>query len=293
MSDAAAKVTRGRASHACFAVASACIAAERIREARAGESRRTLAKRAGITAKDLERFEDCSGIPTQAQWKALCSHLGLREVDHFAPARTFDRPPWEHALREVLPNGTSCKAHTLAKQIAETASECKTPWVKWRLDRALHMLLVAGIVSHTPDGAWRIQDHGLESVRRPPHASRVEHRRSDELRSRHEPEQDALFHVETTPGHRAIVLNRCHPLFASLDAVLSGASDTASENALRSRLALASSLINDLFAAWAAYEESEKSGGRQARAREARQAWGREARRLALSRVDALRNDPE
>lgn len=265
-------------SAAVRGVASACLGAELIRTSRASGSRRRLGKLTGIPSSVIADIEDGSVLPSDHQLAQLSKHLPGIRCDLFVPSKSWREIPWSEALLDLLSHGELQTVDALAQTLASAAAECEPRMVKWRLVRQLSRLESSGCVIRRENGT-------LESVLRNPAVGELEvsRRKKHVVTARADPEQDALFHVESEPGHYRIILNGSHPHYKAMQQLLSHEpkADLSAEE-LSERLADAAKMVRELLIAWAEYEDGEKVGGRQDRAREARQAWGRHARQVTV-----------
>lgn len=92
-----------------------------------------------------------------------------------------------------------------------------------------------------------------------------------------------FFDVEITGGAVLIILNSNHPAYEKLIEVLDKQNDDADAEALQRRLRNASDGLKLLLMAWARYEDQKPDGRPREQAQEARDDWGRIARRFLSS----------
>jgi hypothetical protein len=266
-----------------LAVASACVGAELLRLARASGSRRALGKVSGIPSDVIADIEDASVLPSEQQLLALQRSLPGVRSDLFKQCRPWGEIPWTEALTEILLRQPGLSMDGLARAVSVAMNDCEPGFVKWRLSRQLARLEGTGQFSKRPNGTWTVAPEDFVGVRQPPRGRWNQ----PALTFCDAPEQDALFHLESTPGQRSIVLNRAHPHYGALHRLLSNDGfEELGRDALRNGLVDASKLVRDLIVAWAEYEDAEKVGERQDRVGESRKAWGRHARRLATASGD-------
>ena len=260
------------------AVALACIAAERLRDARKGRSRRGLGKEIGIPGVVISDIEDASVLPSLEQVRKLQNVLGVTADELYEAAWKFGEIPWLSAIEHVLRGAGQRTTAEISKAIAHSAPNCRPEIVRWRLSRELTRLEGSGILQGSKEGQWslRTRARSRTSLTEPKGGPRVVHK----FRFEHDPERDALFHVDSTPGSREIVLNHDHPLAEQLSRIIDPRSSmTESADDLRRAVENASYVMRTLLISWSEVEEAEKSGSRRDRLREIRQEWGRVARR--------------
>ncbi len=264
---------------ASAAVASACMGAVLIASARAAGSRRKLSKEVDIHHSVISDIEDASVLPSIHQLGRLRENLNSIQPQYFDPARMWGEIPWTDCLIEIFEDSEKLRETDIAATIAALEEGLSASEVQWRLTRQLSRLESSGILIQERNKVWR---RPKSDKRTQSGSTRQARRHQHVLDSETNPEHDAFFHLESEPGHHRIVLNRTHPIYGDLHNLLSLASiDEINEEQLRERLQRASLLLRELLVAWAEYEDGEKVGQRQDRVREARQIWGRNARRLA------------
>lgn len=267
------------ASTAAKAVAELCLGAESVRQARAGGSRRQLAKSAGIPASVLSDIEDASVLPSVQQLESLQRCLSGIDVEKFSEVQRLGYIPWIESIADALAREVELSIDQIAERIASTARDCATPIVKWRLMRELSRLEGSGNFMKLPSGAWSLAMQSGPIQRTTPRRWETH-----QITERYDPEHDALFHLECAPGCNEIILNRSHPYYGPLRDLLwsEDCSDLDPEE-LRARLESAALMMRGLLVSWAEYEDGEKVGSRREAVRVVRQAWGRAARRIAQS----------
>lgn len=276
---------------AMTAVADACIAAELIMSSRSRQNRNRIARLVGLTRDELIGIEECWVLPAPDQLHRIETFFGISVEDRYASARPFGRVPWEQAFQELLAGGPADERE-LVQRLARLSADCKPEVALWRLKRASRRLTDRGFLTRDADNCLCIRSDHTPSSRvtngRPKTAPWAQH----DLHSYSDPEHEALFHIDLMPGAKRIVLNCDHPHYEALHALLELQPRTEPcPRELAELLSVASQLVRDLLAAWAAYEESEKAGSRRSCVREARQGWGREARRLAAARTSSENRD--
>jgi hypothetical protein len=264
----------------CRAVALACAGAESIRAARASS-------RVATTEVDVEALcaiETCAVLPSRDQLADLRTrHEGIA-AGLFEEAYSFGRIPWAGAIAEVLVKQPGLPSTRIASLIASSASGCNANWVECRLVGQLVVLEQAGLAECDFEGSWRlVASSGLSTPLPLRCAPAVEERYA--ICAEYEPEHRAFFRVDSVPGMSRIVLNSSHSIYGVLTdvLVLGGAAALDSPGVWADRRACAN-LLRDLIVGWAVYEESEKTGARQDRAREARRNWGRAISEVAKER---------
>ena len=236
--------TSSSATPASEAVASACLGAVLIADLRSSGSRRALGKAAGIPPSVLSDIEDASVLPSTHQLAQLEKHLHGIRPDLFAKAARWGEIPWTDAVREVLVHRQGQRVEEIAQSIARSAQGLDPGAVKWRLARQLARLEGAGELTQRADGTWEAAPTTTAQATGTVRPGRWRKHVLDVCAA---PEQDALFHLESEPGHHRIVLNRSHPHYPAMHAVLNSEQihDLSAEE-LRGRLREASALLRGL-----------------------------------------------
>lgn len=272
---------QGRATDAVSVVARACAAAQQLQERRAGASRRVLGKSIGVSRDVIAGIEDCSLAPTAEQLRRLSDGLDGFSLTGFDPVVAYGQVPWKEAITQLIAPAGELTFDAIVSKIAARDAGCEPEHVSWRLHRQLKLLQRSGLLEQTRHGTWLMQpaDPPSPGARKPGRTARWA---SAGIGSRHDPEVDAAFHLESRPGELRIVLNEHHPLFEAFAAALHPEDAEACDAVeLRARYSAVCKLVRALLVAWAELEDGEKEGARRERVREVRQQWGRLARHTA------------
>lgn len=266
-------------------MALACLGAESVREARGGRSRRALAKSTGIQSSVISDIEDASVLPSKQQLAALAACLPGLDAGKFEEAHRFGHIPWVAAIQDALVTGGAMSAGDIAVRISNAVTGCDPGLIRWRLVRELSRLESAENFTCLASGTWSLATNPGKGPSRDSSVGSSPSRWADhQITDRYDPEHDALFHIESIPGSNEIVLNRSHPYYEPLRDILRSQDTTDLEpQEVQRRLEAAAQMMRGLLVAWAEYEDGEKAGARRERVREARQAWGRAAKRASQS----------